>query len=181
MSDLSFLAPAYANLDADWRRALSAVWTQPKWRALDHALQQRHAAGAQIYPQRETVFHALNLTPPDQVKVVILGQDPYHGEGEAHGLAFSVPAGVKIPPSLRNIFAEQQQDLGAPTPRHGDLSAWARQGVLLLNSVLTVEKDCANSHRKLGWEVLTHAVIKHLAERDTPTVFLLWGSAECKK
>lgn len=180
MSDLSFLAPAYANLDADWRRALSAVWTQPKWRALDHALQQRHAAGAQIYPQRETVFHALNLTPPDQVKVVILGQDPYHGEGEAHGLAFSVPAGVKIPPSLRNIFAEQQQDLGAPTPRHGDLSAWARQGVLLLNSVLTVEKDCANSHRKLGWEVLTHAVIKHLAERDTPTVFLLWGSAAQK-
>ena len=97
------------------------------------------------------MFHALNLTPPDQVKVVILGQDPYHGEGEAHGLAFSVPAGVKIPPLVAQYLCRTTTRPGRTTPRHGDLSAWARQGVLLLNSVLTVEKDCANSHRKLGW------------------------------
>ncbi len=180
MPNLSFLAPAYAGLDPAWRSALSEVWHSAKLAKLDQALSQRHAAGAEIYPQRDQLFHALNLTPPDQVKVVILGQDPYHGSGEAHGLAFSVLPGVKTPPSLRNIFQELHSDLGVPLPAHGTLSHWAQQGVLLLNSVLTVEKDCANSHRKLGWEVLTHAVIDTLARRDTPTVFLLWGSAAQK-
>jgi uracil-DNA glycosylase len=136
----------------------------------------RRAAGATVYPPAPLTFRALELTPPESVRVVLLGQDPYHGPGQAEGLSFSVPPGVKPPPSLRNIFKELSSDLGLPTPRTGHLGPWARRGVLLLNSVLTVEAGQAGSHRKRGWEPFTDALIAHLASRDQPMVFLLWGA-----
>lgn len=142
---------------------------------LAHAAARR-AAGAEVYPPAPLVFRALELTPPEAVRVVLLGQDPYHGPGQAEGLSFSVPAGVRVPPSLRNIFKELSADLGLPAPRTGHLGPWARQGVLLLNAVLTVEKGQAGAHRKRGWEGYTDALIAHVAARDQPVVFLLWGA-----
>lgn len=129
-----------------------------------------------IYPPMYDIFNALKLTDYNDVKVVILGQDPYHGEGEAHGLAFSVKAGVDIPPSLRNIYKELQMSLGCYIPNNGYLEKWARQGVLLLNSALTVRKDIANSHRGKGWELFTGEVIKKLNQRKKPVIFMLWGN-----
>ena len=129
-----------------------------------------------IYPPKDYVFNALKLTPYKDVKVVIVGQDPYHGEGEAHGLSFSVQKGIKIPPSLQNIYTELYNDLGIKPKDNGDLTNWAKQGVLLLNAVLTVEKDKAGSHRKLGWEPFTDYIIKLINKKDTPVVFILWGN-----
>lgn len=129
-----------------------------------------------IYPPREDVFNALRYTSYSDVKAVIIGQDPYHGEGQAHGLCFSVREGVEIPPSLMNIYKELNADLGLPVPDSGYLKRWADEGVLLMNAVLTVEKDKANSHRKQGWEEFTDAVIMKLNEREEPVVFLLWGN-----
>ena len=129
-----------------------------------------------IYPPKDYVFNALKLTPYKDVKVVIVGQDPYHGEGEAHGLSFSVQKGIKIPPSLQNIYTELFNDLGIKPKDNGDLTNWAKQGVLLLNAVLTVEKDKAGSHRKLGWELFTDYIIKLINKKDTPVVFILWGN-----
>lgn len=135
-----------------------------------------------VYPPAKDVFNALAMTPLDRVKVVILGQDPYHGAGQAHGLSFSVKDGVKIPPSLRNIYKELATDIEAFTiPLHGNLSAWAEQGVLLLNTVLTVEEGCANSHAKFGWEMFTDAVIDAVNRHTDSVVFLLWGSHAQKK
>ncbi|RED65838.1 uracil-DNA glycosylase [Cohnella lupini] len=128
-----------------------------------------------VYPARADVYRALELTPYEKVKVVILGQDPYHGPDQAHGLSFSVRKGVKLPPSLRNIFKELQDDIGCPVPDHGFLEHWAKQGVLLLNSVLTVIEAKPNSHRKLGWEKYTDKIISLLNERETPIAFVLWG------
>ncbi|OGC45303.1 uracil-DNA glycosylase [candidate division WS6 bacterium RIFOXYB1_FULL_33_14] len=128
-----------------------------------------------IYPPREFLFRALELTPIKTVKVVILGQDPYHGEGEANGLAFSVNKGIKLPPSLRNIYKELNEDLGIPIPNHGDLGNWAKQGVLLLNSVLTVKKDIPSSHRKLGWQEYTDSIIEEISKSKNNIVFILWG------
>lgn len=129
-----------------------------------------------IYPPKDYIFNALKLTSYKDTKVVIVGQDPYHNEGEAHGLSFSVQKGIKIPPSLQNIYKELHDDLGVPLRNDGDLTNWAKQGVLLLNSVLTVEKDKAGSHRKLGWQPLTDYIIKILNHKDTPVVFILWGN-----
>jgi len=129
-----------------------------------------------IYPPMYDIFNALKLTDYNDVKVVILGQDPYHGEGEAHGLAFSVKEGVDIPPSLRNIYKELQMSLGCYIPNNGYLEKWARQGVLLLNSALTVRKDIANSHRGKGWEIFTGEVIRKLNQRKKPVIFMLWGN-----
>ena len=135
-----------------------------------------------VFPSREEVFRAFSLTPISKVKVVILGQDPYHGEGEANGLAFSVNKGIKLPPSLKNIYKELNSDLGIQIPNHGDLTKWAKQGVLLLNSVLTVEKDKPGSHRNMGWEEYTDSIIKKISEERKNVVFILWGKyAETKK
>ena len=135
-----------------------------------------------IFPPKPNILRALSLTDYDDVKVVILGQDPYHGVGEANGLSFSVNKGVRIPPSLRNIYKELYDDLGITPPNHGDLTSWAKEGVLLLNSVLTVAKDKAASHKNIGWETYTDAIIKKLNERKTPVVFILWGNfARSKK
>lgn len=129
-----------------------------------------------IFPPRECVMNSMKYTPYKNVKVVIVGQDPYHGEGEAHGLSFSVNVGIKIPPSLKNIYKELNRDLGLYIPNNGFLLKWAKEGVLLLNSVLTVEKDKPGSHRGKGWERFTNEVIKALNEKETPVVFLLWGN-----
>ncbi len=129
-----------------------------------------------IFPERKNIMNAMSYTPYEKVKVVIVGQDPYHGVGEAHGLSFSVMPGVKVPPSLVNIFKEIHRDLGCYIPNNGCLVKWAKEGVLLLNSVLTVEKDKPGSHRGKGWEIFTDTVIKSLNEKEEPIVFLLWGS-----
>lgn len=129
-----------------------------------------------IYPPRNYIFNALKLTPFKDVRVVIMGQDPYHGEGEAHGLSFSVQKGIKVPPSLQNIYKELYADLGIPPRKDGDLTGWAKEGVLLLNAVLTVEKDKPASHRNLGWERLTDYIIKLVNQKEEPVVFILWGN-----
>lgn len=134
-----------------------------------------------IYPDKNNIFSSLKLTSYEDVKVVILGQDPYHGKGQAHGLAFSVQKGVPKPPSLLNIFKELKDDLGYPIPLHGNLESWARQGVLLLNTVLTVREGQANSHKGMGWEIFTDTVISHLSKRKDPVIFLLWGAPAGKK
>lgn len=159
-----------------WRAALEPVLASPPMRTLGAFLRAEEAAGKVIYPPAGTRLAALALTPLPAVTVVILGQDPYHGPGQAHGLAFSVPPGQRIPPSLANIFKEQAADLGLPRPAHGHLESWARQGVLLLNTVLTVEAAQAGSHQGKGWELFTDAAIRAVAERSSPCVYLLWGS-----
>lgn len=138
-------------------------------------VEQLRERGTVIYPPKEQVFQALQITQPEQVKCVILGQDPYHGAGQANGLAFSVSPACKLPPSLRNIYKELSSDIGSVTPANGDLSAWAKQGVLLLNSVLTVEEKKAGSHAKLGWQTVTQEIIRILFQLPQPIVFLLWG------
>jgi len=159
-----------------WRPALEDVLSSPPLRALGGYLRTEEAAGKQIYPPAGSRLAALALTPLPAVRVVILGQDPYHGPGQAHGLAFSVPHGLAVPPSLLNIFKELQADLGLPRPAHGYLESWARRGVLLLNTVLTVEAGQAGSHQGKGWELFTDAAIRAVAERTAPCVYLLWGS-----
>jgi uracil-DNA glycosylase len=143
-------------------------------RQLEAFVAERQAAGATIYPAQ--VLRALELTARDRVRIVILGQDPYHGEGQAEGLAFSVPVGHRLPPSLRNIFKELQRDLGLPLPMHGHLAAWADQGVLLLNTCLSVEAGLPASHAKHGWEALTDETVKTLSKDEVPKVFMLWGA-----
>lgn len=159
-----------------WRNALGPVLAEKPARALGGFLQAEEDAGKRIYPPRGSRLRALELTPLDRVKVVILGQDPYHGPGQAHGLAFSVPQGVRVPPSLVNIYKELASDLGIPRAEHGNLENWARQGVLLLNNSLTVEDGRAGSHQKMGWETVTDAAVAAVAARDEPSVFMLWGS-----
>ena len=165
-----------ATVPESWQPALAEALATKPARALGGFLQAEEAAGKRIYPPRGSRLRALELTPLDAVKVVILGQDPYHGPGQAHGLAFSVPEGVKVPPSLVNIRKELASDLGLELPADGNLERWARQGVLLLNNSLTVEDGRAGSHQNLGWEPITDAAVAAVAERDEPTVFLLWGS-----
>ncbi len=165
----SWKAPLLPEFNADYMAALKSFLTSEK------------AAGKAIYPKGREWFRALDLTPLDQVRVVILGQDPYHGPGQAHGLCFSVKAGVRPPPSLLNIYKELESDLGLPRPRHGFLEHWAAQGVLLLNSVLTVEATKAASHQGKGWERFTDAVIRLINSRAEPVVFMLWGAYAQKK
>jgi uracil-DNA glycosylase len=164
-----------------WRDALATEFAAPYMADLKRFLLERKAAGRRIFPPGSAWFRALDLAPPDQVRVVILGQDPYHGPGQAHGLCFSVRPGVPVPPSLVNIYKELERDQGIAPPRHGCLEHWARQGVLLLNAVLTVEMGEAGSHQGRGWERFTDAVIARVNALDHPVVFLLWGSHAQKK
>jgi uracil-DNA glycosylase len=164
------------RIEQSWKNALASEFEKPYFASLVRFLHEEKAAGKVIYPPGSLIFRAFELTPVDQVKVVILGQDPYHNPGEAMGLSFSVPDGVRMPPSLRNIYKEIETDLGIPMGTHTDLEPWARQGVLLLNSFLTVEAGRAASHRDIGWQAFTDAVISYLSAHCEGIVFLLWGN-----
>ncbi|MFY1675974.1 MULTISPECIES: uracil-DNA glycosylase [unclassified Streptomyces] len=169
-----------ALLPESWREVLGDELRRPYFEKLMDFVEEERARGP-VYPPREEVFAALEATPFDRVRVLVLGQDPYHGEGQGHGLCFSVRPGVRVPPSLRNIYKELHADLGVPVPDNGCLLPWARQGVLLLNAVLTVRAGEANSHKGRGWEQFTDAVIRAVAERPDPAVFVLWGNYAQKK
>ena len=170
-----------AAIQNDWLDALRGEFGKPYYRQLFEKVNQEYKSN-QIFPPAEDIFNAFHLTPLKDVKVVILGQDPYHGDGQAHGLCFSVKPEVAIPPSLVNIYQELRDDLGCKIPNHGYLVKWANQGVLMLNTVLTVRAHQANSHRGMGWEEFTDAAIRVLNEQDRPIVFILWGRpAQTKK
>ncbi|MEN9654013.1 MAG: uracil-DNA glycosylase [Chlamydiota bacterium] len=170
-----------AYMDASWLERLAPEFEKPYMARLQEFLGQEQASDAVVYPPFGQIFEALCLTPFDEVKVVIMGQDPYHGPGQAHGLAFSVPPGVPIPPSLQNIFKELKSDLGVVPPNHGCLEGWAKQGVLLLNATLTVREGQPKSHYGQGWEVFTDAVVRLLCQKQDPIVFLLWGKSALEK
>lgn len=163
------------RLGNDWDAVLAGEFDKPYYLALRSFLKAEYAS-CRIYPEMGNIFNALKYTPYADVKAVILGQDPYHQPGQAHGLCFSVQKGVEPPPSLVNIFKELKSDLGIEPPRHGFLENWAKNGVLLINTVLTVRENCANSHKGKGWETFTDTVIGHLNKRETPVVFILWGN-----
>ncbi|MBB4755402.1 uracil-DNA glycosylase [Xanthomonas campestris] len=167
---------ARIQLEPSWKARVGDWLLRPEMQALSAFLRQRKAAGARVFPPGPQIFAAFDATPFEQVKVVILGQDPYHGEGQAHGLCFSVLPGVPVPPSLLNIYKEIQEDLGIARPDHGYLMPWARQGVLLLNAVLTVEQGRAGAHQNKGWEGFTDHVVETLNREREGLVFLLWGS-----
>ena len=169
------------RLEASWLKRLRAEFEQPYMQELRAFLQREKQAGKQIYPPGSQIFNALDSTPFEQVSVVILGQDPYHNPGQAHGLCFSVRPGVAAPPSLQNIYKELARDVGCQLPSHGCLEHWSRQGVLLLNAVLTVEKFKAASHQGKGWERFTDRIVSLLNEERDGLVFLLWGSHAQKK
>ena len=169
------------QLEASWKYGLSEFLLSPKMDELKDFLVQEKNADKVIYPPSSLIFNALNTTPMPHVKVVILGQDPYHGPNQAHGLSFSVQKGVALPPSLRNIFHELHNDLGIEIPKHGNLTHWAEQGVLLLNAVLTVEAGQPTSHQKRGWEDFTDYVIDVLNEQREHIVFILWGAYAQRK
>ena len=164
------------KLDPSWKKALQEEFTKPYMNELRKFLAEQIKMKKPIFPKGTEYFTALNKTPLDKVKVVILGQDPYHGPGQAHGLSFSVPKGVPQPPSLKNIFKELKTDVNVTPPKHGNLISWAEQGVLLLNSVLTVESGLAASHKGRGWETFTDRIIAVLNEQPRPIVFILWGA-----
>jgi uracil-DNA glycosylase len=169
------------TLNESWKVALQGEFDAPYMIALREFLVGEREKGKRIFPKGSEWFHALDATPLENVRVVILGQDPYHGEGQAHGLCFSVKPGVRPPPSLLNIYKEMKSDLGLEPPPHGSLEGWARQGVLLLNSVLTVEAGLAASHQGKGWERFTDAVIRLVNDQPGPVVFILWGAYAQKK
>ncbi len=170
------------KIEQSWHQALSSEFEKPYFKALSDFLHREKAAGKVIYPPGSMIFKAFELTPVDSVKVVILGQDPYHGPGQAMGLSFSVPSNVPAPPSLKNIFREISDDLGIRMSGNPNLEPWARQGVLLLNTSLTVQSGMANSHSRIGWGEFTDAVIKYISDNCEGVVFLLWGRfAQSKK
>lgn len=169
------------KLAASWHEVLKEELSKPYVTELKNFLAQEKSEGKTIYPPENLIFNAFLYTPFEKVKVVIMGQDPYHGPGQAHGLSFSVPCGVPQPPSLKNIFKEIEKDLGIKAPRDGCLSSWAKQGVLLLNATLTVRKNDPKSHYGRGWELFTNAVIAKLIEREDPLVFVLWGKSAQEK
>ena len=165
----------------DWDEKLSIVWNSPGFHKFWHIIEHEYQTKT-IYPTQNNIFNALKLTPYSNTKVVIVGQGPYHGENQAHGLSFSVQKGVTLPPSLKNIYKEIYDDLGIEEPNCGDLTKWAKEGVLLLNSSLTVIKDMPNSHKDIGWSNLTDYIIKVLNQKEEPVVFILWGNfAKSKK
>ena len=165
----------------DWDEKLSIVWNSPGFHKFWHIIEHEYQTKT-IYPTQNNIFNALKLTPYSNTKVVIVGKDPYHGENQAHGLSFSVQKGVTLPPSLKNIYKEIYDDLGIEEPNCGDLTKWAKEGVLLLNSSLTVIKDMPNSHKDIGWSNLTDYIIKVLNQKEEPVVFILWGNfAKSKK
>ncbi len=169
------------RIEASWKEALKDEFEQPYFQAIATFLKNEKAAGKVIFPPGPQIFNAFDSTKFHSVKVVVLGQDPYHNPGEAMGLCFSVPKGIRIPPSLLNIYKELATDVGTTIPDHGDLSKWASQGVFLLNAMLTVEKNQAASHQKIGWQNFTDAVIRTLSEKREHLVFLLWGNFAKKK
>ena len=164
------------RIEESWKSALAAEFGKPYFESLVRFLHSEKAAGQKVFPPGSQIFKAFDLTPLTNLKVVILGQDPYHGPGQAHGLSFSVPEGVTAPPSLKNIFKEIESDLGVKMSGYPNLEKWARQGVLLLNAVLTVRAGVAASHSKIGWEEFTDAVIKYISDNCEGVVFLLWGN-----
>jgi uracil-DNA glycosylase len=164
------------KIEASWKAVLEGEFEQPYFQGIANFLRQEKASGKVAYPPGPLIFNAFDTTPFPQVKVVILGQDPYHNPGEAMGLCFSVPRGVRVPPSLQNIYKELKSDLGCPIPGHGDLTAWAKQGVFLLNAMLTVEHKSPASHQKIGWQTFTDAVIRKLSAQRTGLAFMLWGN-----
>jgi len=170
-----------AKLTPDWLERVGDEFHKPYMTKLKAFLQQEKEAGKIIYPKGAEIFNALNTTPFDKVKVVILGQDPYHGPNQAHGLSFSVRKGVRLPPSLVNIYKEIENEYGIKMPRTGDLTGWAKQGVLLLNATLTVQQATAGSHQRKGWEEFTDAVIRAINDNNEHVVFMLWGSYAQKK
>ncbi len=163
------------KMEAGWKEILKAEFSKPYFLQIVTFLKTEKMAGKTIFPPGSLIFNAFNTTPFDKVKVVILGQDPYHGQGQAQGLSFSVPAGVSLPPSLQNIFKELQTDIGLPFPKTGNLTHWAQQGVLLLNASLTVRANEPMSHAKIGWAEFTDTVITRISEKKQHVVFLLWG------
>ena len=170
------MSESRVRLAPSWQARVGDYLERPDMRALGDFLRAEKAQGKRIYPPGPQMFAALEATPFEEVKVVVLGQDPYHGPGQAHGLSFSVPPGVDVPPSLLNIFKEQERDLGIPRPDHGCLLPWAKEGVLLLNAVLSVEAGRAGAHQGKGWEGFTDHVVETLAREREGLVFLLWGS-----
>lgn len=164
------------KIEQSWKDALAGEFEKPYFASLVRFLREEKAAGKKIFPPGGQIFHAFELTPVSQLKVVILGQDPYHGLGQAHGLSFSVPEGVPAPPSLKNIFKEIESDMGVNMSGYPNLEKWARQGVLLLNAVLTVRSGEAASHSKIGWEEFTDAVIRYISDNCEGVVFMLWGN-----
>ena len=164
------------KIEQSWKEALAGEFSKPYFESLVNFLREEKAAGKKIFPPGSQIFRAFDLTPVKDVKVVILGQDPYHGVGQAHGLSFSVPRGVPAPPSLKNIFKEIESDLGVKMSGCPNLEKWASQGVLLLNAVLTVRSGEAASHSKIGWEQFTDAVIKYISDNCEGVVFMLWGN-----
>lgn len=169
------------QIEDSWKETLADEFKQPYFQSLATFLKKEKQAGKQIYPPGSLIFNAFNTTPFEKVKVVILGQDPYHNPGQAMGLSFSVPRGVRVPPSLKNIYKELQSDLGVTPPQHGDLTHWAEQGVFLLNAILTVEHRQAGSHKSIGWQDFTNAVIRTLSNERDGLVFMLWGGFARKK
>lgn len=163
------------KLGNDWDNILTDEWEKPYYKELHNFLKSEYSQ-RRIYPDMYDIFNALKYTSFKDVKAVIIGQDPYHGAGQAHGLCFSVKKGIVPPPSLKNIYKELNNDIGMPIPSHGELTKWANQGVLLLNNVLTVREGCPNSHKGKGWETFTDRVISELNNKTTPVVFLLWGA-----
>lgn len=174
-------SPAPIKLSPSWLEQIGEEFDKPYMHSLKEFLQSEKAKGKIIYPKGDHIFNAMNTTPFDKVRVVILGQDPYHGEGQAHGLSFSVPDGVKPPPSLMNIYKEIAAEYNVPIPKTGNLTRWAEQGVLLLNATLTVENALAGSHQKKGWEEFTDKIIHALNDSHEHIVFMLWGSYAQKK
>lgn len=164
------------QIEGSWKIRLSHCFDKPYFQEIRSFLREEKSAGKLIYPPGKFIFNAFDRVPFDKLKVVILGQDPYHNPGEAMGLSFSVPKGIKIPPSLKNIYKEIKEDLGHAIPSHGDLSHWADQGVLLLNAMLTVEHKKAGSHRKIGWQSFTDDVIEVISKEQENVVFMLWGN-----
>jgi uracil-DNA glycosylase len=170
------------DIHSSWYEVLKDEFEKDYFKSIREYLVEEYKNGHTVYPPGKLIFNAFNNTPFDQVKVVIIGQDPYHGPGQAMGLCFSVPREVKIPASLRNIYKELQQDVGAPIPDHGDLTAWTKQGVFLLNAMLTVRHKSPGSHAKIGWQTFTDNVIRIISERKEKVIFLLWGNfARSKK
>ncbi len=168
------------QLEESWREPLREEWDKPYLKELAHFLANERKA-TRVYPEKKEVFSAFEKTRFHRVKVVIIGQDPYHGPGQAHGLSFSVKPGIKFPPSLRNIFKELEEDLGLPPPEHGCLNSWAEQGVLMLNATLTVREGQPQSHAGKGWELFTDSVVQALARRGDPLIFVLWGKSALAK
>lgn len=169
------------KIEESWQKLLASEFEQPYFQGVSTYLRNQIAAGKTIYPPGPLIFNAFNTTPVAEVKVVILGQDPYHNPGQAMGYSFSVPQGVRIPPSLRNIYKEMATDVNTVAPDHGDLTKWAGQGVLMLNAMLTVEAHKAGSHKNIGWQTFTDAVLKKLSDERENLVYMLWGGFAKKK